>query len=296
MKRVLITGAGGQIGRVLRQGLRGKYHLRLLDRTPITGLEASEEFVKSDLSDVKVLQEAMANIDGIVHLAAVSVEDAWEKILPSNIIGTLNLFEAACRAGAKRVLFASSNHAVGFYRRDQVIGTDVTVRPDSRYGVSKAFGEALCSLYADKYGLETYCMRIGNVAERPVDMRRLAIWISPRDLIQLVEIGLEHPDINFEIVYGMSGNDRAWWDNSHAERLGYRPLDNSETYADEVIAAEPQHDPNDLQHIYQGGTFVNLEYGGGSLKEAMRGWIAHPVRAFAKGKWGTWRPRGSPPR
>ncbi len=267
MKRVLITGAGGQIGRVLRPGLSGKYHLRLLDRTPITGLEESEEFVKSDLSDVNVLQEAMASIDGIVHLAAVSVEDSWEKILPNNIVGTHNLFEAARRAGAKRVLFASSNHAVGFYRRDQVIGTDVTVRPDSRYGVSKAFGEALASLYADKYGLETYCMRIGNVAERPVDVRRLAIWISPRDLIQLVEIGLEHPDIHFEIVYGMSGNDRAWWDNSHAERLGYRPLDNSETYADEVIAAEPRHDPNDRQHIYQGGTFVNLEYGGDPTKE-----------------------------
>ena len=261
MKRVLITGAGGQIGRVLRPGLRGKYHLRLLDRAPITGLEESEEFVKSDLSDVNVLQEAMASIDGIVHLAAVSVEDSWEKILPNNIVGTHNLFEAARRAGVKRVLFASSSHAVGFYRRDQVIGTDVTVRPDSRYGVSKAFGEALASLYADKYGLETYCMRIGNVAERPVDVRRLAIWISPRDLIQLVEIGLEHPDIHFEIVYGMSGNDRAWWDNSNAERLRYRPLDNSEPYAEEVIAREPVHAPNDRQHIYQGGTFVKSEYG-----------------------------------
>ena len=285
MKRILITGAEGQVGRVLRLGLCSKYHLRLLDRIPITCLGASEEFVKSDLSDLNVLQEAMVNVDGIVHLAAVSVEDSWEQILPSNIIGTLNVFEAARRAGVKRVLFASSNHVVGFYRRDQVIGTDVTVRPDSRYGVSKAFGEALAALYADKYGLETYCIRIGNVAEQPIDMRCLAIWISPRDLVQLVEIGLEHSDIRFEIVYGMSGNDRAWWDNSRAEQLGYRPLDNSETYADEVIALEPQHAPNDRQQVYQGGAFVNLEYSGGSLKRAMRNWIAQALRALTNKRW-----------
>lgn len=280
MKRVLITGAGGQVGTVLRQGLCSEYHLRLMDRIPISRLGASEEFVKSDLSDLNILQEAMVNIDGIVHLAAVSVEDSWEKILPNNIIGTLNLFEAARRASVKRILFASSNHVVGFYRRDQVIGTDVTVRPDSRYGVSKAFGEALASLYADKYGLEIYCIRIGNVAEQPTDMRRLAIWISPRDLVQLVKIGLEHPDIKFDIVYGMSGNDRAWWDNSHAEQLGYQPLDNSETYADEVIAVEPPHDLNDREHIYQAGTFVNLEYSGVSWKGALRRWIAQSLRAL----------------
>lgn len=285
MKRILITGAEGEVGRVLRQGLCGKYHLRLLDRIPIACLAESEEFVKSDLSDLNVLQEAMVNVDGIVHLAAVSVEDSWEKILPSNIIGALNLFEAARRAGVKRIIFASSNHVVGFYRRDQVIGTDVTLRPDGRYGVSKAFGEALASLYADKYGLETFCIRIGNVAERPIDIRRLAIWISPRDLVQLVEIGLEHPNIKFDVVYGMSGNDRAWWDNSRAEQLGYRPLDNSETFADEVITAEPQHDLDDRQHVYQGGTFVNLEYSGVSWKGAMRRRISRLLRGLTSKGW-----------
>lgn len=264
MKTVLITGAGGQVGAVLRQGLAGKYRLRLLDQAPIEDLGADEAFVQADLNDIDVLRDAMKGVDGIVHLAAVSVEDSWEKILPNNIVGAYNLFEAARLAGVKRVLFASSNHAIGFYRRDQHIGPNVTVRPDGRYGVSKAFGEALASLYADKYGLETYCMRIGNVNHKPVDERRLSIWISPRDFSQLVEVGLEAPDLHFEIVYGVSNNTRSWWDNANAERLGYRPQDDAEAYADEVLAKEPPHEPGDRQHLYQGGGFVDLESGGGA--------------------------------
>jgi uronate dehydrogenase len=267
MKSVLITGAGGQIGKVLRHGLAGKYRLRLLDKAPIDALGEGEEFVQADLSDIEVLRAAMDGVGGIVHLAAVSVEDSWDEILPNNIIGTYNLFEAARLAGVRRVLFASSNHAIGFYRRDQHIGPNVTVRPDGRYGVSKAFGEALASLYADKYGLETFCMRIGNVAEKPVDVRRLSIWISHRDLCQLVEIGLEHPELHFEVVYGVSDNTRSWWDNSRAAQLGYRPQDDSEDHAAEVVAKEPPHEPDDRQHLYQGGVFVKVEYGGDPTKQ-----------------------------
>ena len=141
----------------------------------------------------------------------------------ANIIGCYNLFEAARQAGVKRVVFASSNHAVGFYPRKRKIGTDVTVRPDSRYGVSKAFGEALGALYSDKHGMVVTCLRIGNVGPRPLDVRRLSIWISPEDLVQLFRIGLEHPDIRFDIVYGASDNAASWWDNSRARQLGYRP-------------------------------------------------------------------------
>ena len=263
MKSILITGAGGSIGRALRQGLAGKYRLRLLDKAPIGDLAEGEDFVQADIGDLEALCGAMEGIDGIVHLAAVPVEDSWEKILPNNIVGTYNLFEAARRRGVKRVLFASSNHAVGFYRRDQVIGSDVTPRPDSRYGVSKAFGEALASLYADKYGLETFCMRIGNLADKPIDERRLAIWISPRDFTQLVEIGLEREGLHFEIVYGVSDNARSWYDNANAARLGYRPVDKAEDYAEEVLAAEPPHAPGDPVHLHQGGTFVAVEVGGG---------------------------------
>ena len=266
MKRVLITGAAGQIARHLREGFAGKYRLRLLDIAPVADPGEGEEALQADLTDFEALRRAMEGVDAVVHLGAVSVEDSWEMILPNNIAGTYNVFEAARLAGVKRALFASSNHAVGFYRRDQVIGTDVTLRPDSRYGVSKAFGEALAALYADKYGLAAFCMRIGNVLPRPVDERRLAIWLSPRDFVQLVELGLELPDLHFEVVYGVSDNDRSWWDNANAERLGYRPQDNSEAFAAEVLAAEPPHEPGDPQHLYQGGAFVGIETGGDPTK------------------------------
>ena len=259
MKSVLITGAAGQLGRYLRDGLAGKYRLRLMDIAPIADLADGEEAVVADLTDEAALAEALSGQDAVVHLGAVSVESSWERILPNNIVGSYNIFEGALKAGVKRVLFASSNHAVGFYRRDQTIPVDVTVRPDGRYGLSKAFGEALASLYADKYGLQTYCMRIGNVTEEPADVRRLAIWMSPRDFTQLVEVGLEYAELHFEIVYGVSGNDRSWYDNSNATRLGYRPQDNAEDYAEAVIAREPPHDPDDPQHLYQGGVFVGAE-------------------------------------
>ena len=266
MKRVLVTGASGQVGAVLRRGLAGRYALRLFDLKAPGDLGPAEDFVRGDLCDEAALDAAVAGIDAVVHLGAVSVEAAWEDILPNNIVGTYNVFEAARRKGVGRVLFASSNHAVGFYRRDQVIGDDVTVLPDSRYGVSKVFGEALGALYAHKYGVAAFCMRIGNVAEAPIDQRRLSIWISPRDFVQLVALGIELPDLTYEIVYGVSGNTRAWWDNANAERLGYRPQDDSEVFAAEVLAKEPPHEPGDRQHDYQGGVFVNTEVGGDPTK------------------------------
>ena len=132
-------------------------------------------------------------VDAIVHLGGYSVEGPWEAILQANIIGCYNVFEAARRNGVKRILFPTSNHATGFYRRDQTIDHRVYIKPDSRYGVSKVFGEALGSLYADKYGMEMFMMRIGNVNPKPIDKRRLSIWFSPRDLAQLVSIGIDHP-------------------------------------------------------------------------------------------------------
>jgi uronate dehydrogenase len=149
---------------------------------------------------------------------------------------------------------------VGYYRRDETIDHRVYPKPDSRYGVSKVFGEALGSLYSSKYGMEVFNMRIGNVNPRPVDKRRLSIWVSPRDIAQLVTIGIEHPDIRFEIVYGVSGNKRSWYDNSNAQRLGYRPQDNSESQAEEILRNDKPGDP--LVERYQGGTFVLAELGG----------------------------------
>ena len=258
MKAVLITGAAGDVGTHLRRELAGRYRLRLSDIKPIAGLGPGEEFVRADMAEMDQVDRATRGMDAIVHLGGFSSEGPWEAILPANIVGTYNVFESARANGVKRILFATSNHAVGFYRRDETIDHRVYPRPDSRYGVSKVFGEALGSLYADKYGMEVFNMRIGNVNPRPVDKRRLAIWISPRDLAQLVRIGIEHPDIRFEIVYGVSGNRRSWYDNSNAARLGYDPQDDSEPQAAEVLAKErPGADPR--TETYQGGMFVVIE-------------------------------------
>ena len=171
--------------------------------------------------------------------------------------------------GVKRFLVATSNHAVGFYPITQKVDHRVYIKPDSRYGVSKVFNEALASLYADRYGMEMFCMRIGNVNREPIDRRRLAIWISPRDMAQLVTIGLEHPDIRFEIVYGISGNKRAWYDNSNAYRLGYKPQDDSETYAAEVLANEkPGNDA--IAETHQGGAFCTASGDDGDVVRAER--------------------------
>lgn len=261
MKTVLITGAAGDVGSHLRRELAGRYKLRLSDIKPVEKLSDGEEFMRADIGRMEEVLPLMRGVDAIVHLGGFSVEGPWEAILAANISGAYNVFEAARQGGVKRLLFATSNHAAGFYRRDEVIDHRVYPKPDSRYGVSKVFGEALGSLYADKYGLQVLCMRIGNVNPKPVDRRRLAIWISPRDLAQLVAIGVEHPGIRFEIVYGVSGNKRSWYDNANAHRLGYRPQDDSEAWAEEVLRnEEPGTDATSER--YQGGNFVSAELGG----------------------------------
>ena len=260
-KLILLTGAAGDAATMLRPLMRADYRVRLSDVRPVEA-EAGEKSVKADLTDLDAMLRLVDGVDGIVHLGGFSVEGSWEAIHDANIVGLYNTYEAARRKGVKRIVFASSNHAVGFYRRDETIPVGVTVRPDSRYGVSKAFGEAMGSLYAYKYGLEIMSIRIGNVAPKPLDVRRLSIWVSPRDLWQLMRIGLERPGIRHEIVYGMSDNKRAWWDNANARRLGYEPRDRSEDYAEEVLAAHPATSGDTLVDEHQGGTFVRAERGG----------------------------------
>src|ERR1700730_2166437 len=261
MHRVLITGAGGGIGRSLRETLRGVYPvLRVSDRVPLAPARDGEEINQTDIADMAAVEKMVAGVDGIIHLGGISGENTWEKILEGNIGGLYNPFEAARRAGVKRIVMATSNHAVGFYPRSQTIDHRVVPRPDSRYGVSKAFSEALASLYADKHGIGFLCTRIGNFGTEPIDSRRLPISISPRDYTQLARIGLEHPDIHFEIVYGVSGNQRSWYDNSNAYRLGYRPQDDSEPYAADILAAEAGQQKDPIAERYQGGTFCADEF------------------------------------
>lgn len=260
MQKILITGAAGDVGTRLRKLLKGVYSLRVSDIRKPADLGADDEFVAADLGDYEQTKQITAGIDGIVHLGGYSVEGPWETIHKSNIVGCYNLFEAAYRSGVKRIVFASSNHAVGFYPRDRKIGVDVTLRPDSRYGVSKAFGEAVGALYADKHGLRVTCIRIGNVNDKPLDKRRLSIWVKPEDLAQLIRIGLEHPDIRFEIFYGVSDNEAGWWDNSNARRFGYRPQSRSEIFRDEAMAAQAKLPADPIGDRFQGGPFCSDEY------------------------------------
>jgi uronate dehydrogenase len=260
-RRIVFTGASGGIGTMTRPLLAKLYPgLVLSDRVKPKDLQPGETFVAADLTKPEEVAAAVKGAHSIIHLGGHSVEGTWDQILQANIIGCYNVFEAAREAGVKRVIFASSNHAVGFYPRKRKIRTDVTVRPDSRYGVSKAFGEALGALYADKHGIAVTCLRIGNVGPKPLDVRRLSIWISPEDIVQLFRIGLEHPDIRFDILYGASDNEASWWDNSSARQLGYRPTGKAEDHRAHAEAEQAKIGPDPVGDLFQGGTFCSAEF------------------------------------
>jgi uronate dehydrogenase len=263
MPKILMTGASGGIGTRLRQLLPPIYpDLVLSDLTTPANLSGKEVFKQADLADMAAVESICEGVDGILHFGGFSVEGPWDTILQANIIGTYNLFEAARKKGVKRVIFASSNHAVGFYPRNHHIGPDVTARPDSRYGVSKVFGEALGALYADKHGLSVTCIRIGNFGDKPLDKRRMSIFLTPEDLVQLCQIGLEHPAIHFEVIYGASYNERAWWDNSRAYALGYRPTGKSEDFCEHAMAEQAKLAADPVGDFYQGGAFCSIEFDG----------------------------------
>ena len=260
-RRIVLTGAAGGIGTMTRPLLAGLYPgLVLSDRVEPKDLQPGETFVKADLTRTREVAKVVKGAHGVIHLGGHSTEGSWDQIHKANIVGCYNLFEQACKAGVERVIFASSNHAVGFYPRQRKIGPDVTVRPDSRYGVSKAFGEALGALYADKHGMAVTCLRIGNVGPRPLDVRRLSIWIAPEDLVQLFRIGLEHPDIRFEILYGASDNAASWWDNSRACALGYEPVGKAEDHRGHAEAEQKKIGADPVGDLFQGGTFASAEF------------------------------------
>jgi len=260
--RIVMTGAAGGVATMIRPLLRDRYEMVLSDRAAISDLAANESFVEADMTDPAAMERLLEGADGLIHLGGQSVEGPWDAVLNANIIGLHNTYEAACRQGCQRIIFATTNHVVGFYRRQVTIDHAVMPRPDSRYGVSKAFGEALGRMYADKHGLRVLNIRIGNVDHKPVDRRRLSIWVSPRDLVQLMRIGLEHPDIHFEVVYGVSDNARGWYDNRNAFRLGYEPRDQSEDYAAEATAADSVVSDDLVGEQFMGGGFCGIEFSG----------------------------------
>jgi uronate dehydrogenase len=259
IERLLITGAAGALGAVLRRHFAGRYpHLRLSDRAPLGAAAPGEELVVCELGDAAAVAALLEGVDACVHLGGQPVEAPWPVVHEANIVGVINLWEAARKAGTRRIVFASSNHAIGFHPRSRKLDHDSPARPDSRYGLSKAFGEDVALYYANKHGIGAMCIRIGSCRAEPIDARMLATWQSHRDLCQLVEVGLS-ADFVYEIVYGVSANPRSWWDNGNAERLGYRPQDSAEAWADRLVGVV-SGDP--LSERHQGGPFCPPDFSG----------------------------------
>lgn len=264
MPTVLITGAAGLVGGMLRTRLaRPGRTLRLLD---LAGLEAGpgEESVTASVTDLAAVERACAGVDAVVHLAGISTEAPWAKILDVNINGTYNVFEAARRAGVPRVVFASSNHAVGFHTpADYPLPEDAPIAPDTYYGVAKAAGEALGSLYHHRYGLDVVSVRILTCFPELPSRRALASWLSPDDAGRLFEACLTAPSPGYRIVYGVSANTRggeSWVSLDAARELGYEPQDDAEVHADDVLARFGPPVPDDPQFAHLGGQFTFSEF------------------------------------
>jgi uronate dehydrogenase len=254
--RLLITGAGGKLGTILREGLRGRFEvLRLLDVASLGPAQLGEELVAADVRDLSAVADAMVDVDAVAHLAGIPHDDAFERILDTNVVGTYHVFEAARRQRCARVVLASSLHVTGFYPTQEHIGPGAPPRPDSFYGVGKVAAENLGRLYVDKHGIEVVSLRIGTLAERPTTPRHLSTWLSPRDAVELFYCALTAPDVGFTVAYGASANKRGWWDLGSAERLGYRPSDDAERWASDVEAAAIA-DPMESGQGPQGGSYT----------------------------------------
>lgn len=260
---IAITGGAGRVGTAMRKVLAPQVrHIRIVDRVEPAGLADNESFIPADITDLERNVAAFTGVDGIIHLAGIPSEKALADMVAANVIGTSLVYEAARRAGVTRVVLGSSNHATGFYPRDVVIGPDAPMRPDSIYGLTKCWGELTAGLYYDKAGIRSLIVRIGNAQDLPRAPRSLEVWISPRDLVQLSLIGLTHPDVDVKTVFGVSGGGGAWWDNSEATKLGYKPLDTIRDHAHPDAFLPVPDDADPVGEFFQGGTFCTLDHDG----------------------------------
>ena len=254
--RLLITGAGGMLGKVLRQGLKPlATTVRLSDRAEMDEAGPGEEVMPCELGDFDQVMSVVEGCDAMVHFGAAPVERPWEEILESSIKGGYNVYEAARRHGIKRIVYASSIHAVGYVRREEGADTDTPHRPDSLYGVSKCFVEDLAQLYFLKFGIESVCLRINSCFPEPADRRHLATWMSFDDLVQLVTRSLTAERVGFTVAYGISDNNEAFFSNHKVAHLGYRPKHSAEDYREAVEAKVPTGDPHDPAVEFVGGVF-----------------------------------------
>lgn len=267
MPTIVITGAAGRIGGFLRPRLaRPDRTLRLVDLAPLSA-GPGEEVVPGSVTDLAAMTAAFADADAVIHLAAETLEAPWERIAAANIQGAYVVFEAARRAGASRVIFASSNHAVGFTAAADFPAADYAIpRPDTYYGVSKATGEALAALYHHRYAMDTICVRILSCTDRVETVRQLSTWLSPDDTGRLFEACLTTPRPGFRVIYGVSANTRGGWVSlDEARALGYEPRDDAEQFAAGVLAARGEPDPADPVLAHLGGEFTLPSYDAGRL-------------------------------
>ncbi|KWE47646.1 NAD-dependent dehydratase [Burkholderia ubonensis] len=256
-RRLLLTGAAGNLGCQLRGALADWADVvRVSDVAPLGDAAAHEEVRVADLADRQAVAALVDGVDAIVHLGGISVDAPFDDLLEANIRGTYNLYEAARKHGVRRIVFASSNHAIGFHPVTEVLDADAPQRPDSLYGVTKCFGEALSRYYFDRFGIETVCLRIGSSFEAPKNPRMLVTYLSYRDFIELVRCSLLTNRVGHVVVYGVSDNPVKWWDNTKAGFLGFRPRDSSEQFAGRFALTAPSADFDDPAQRFQGGGFV----------------------------------------
>ncbi|WP_151633091.1 NAD-dependent epimerase/dehydratase family protein [Noviherbaspirillum aerium] len=253
-KCILFTGANGKVARQVRPFLVGMCdEMRLTDIASVDTLLENETFHQANLNDDDSLTRLLAGVDAVVHFAGYPREADWSVLLEANVLAVAKLWDACVASGVKRIVYASSNHAVGFYRRSETIDSRVFPKPDSRYGVTKVFMEALASMHAEKSGLQALGIRIGYCGAEPLDARMLSHWVHPEDLASLVKIGLKSSQLN-DVVYGVSANSRSWYDNSRAAALGYMPRHSADRFAAQL---EGVRENDDIAETYQGGKFAS---------------------------------------
>lgn len=262
MKKLVLTGAAGRLGSHLRKPLTGLADTLVSSdiADDIGSLYPGEAYVRADLADAGAIHALLEGADMVVHFGAVGDEAPFEKILGPNIIGAYNVWEAAYRQGVRRVVYASSIHAVGMYPKTECIGVDAPHRPDTYYGLAKCFAEDLGRMYWEKRQVEAVCMRILSCAQ-VTNARALGSWLSYDDLVHLVTRAIDTPITGFAVVYGVSDNDRSPVDNSGAAFLGYRPKDNAERFAGRILAEAGPADPTDPGQFCHGGPFASVPLG-----------------------------------
>ena len=233
MTKVALSGAGGQVGRFPRPSLLDcGVDLRSFGGpSPLTPIRPGEDLGYGDLREVANVDRLLEGVDVLIHMAGTSVERPLPEVIENNLDGLHAVYEGARRHAVRRIVFASSNHAIGMYGVDEHLGLDCDFRSDGFYGLSKMWGEGIARMYWDKHGIESVCVRIGSALERPTEFRHLSTWFGLDDLLQFMMRCIEAPKVGFLVAWGVSANTRSYWSPTSCERLGYYPTQNSEEFA-----------------------------------------------------------------